>query len=112
VADEKVYDFPTNRPRSEAAKLRANVKESALKALADPRGGANEAFFIMLKVTKPEAFATFLKSLVPIEVQGDASITVRVVTQLGAAQEVDVTRAKKVDAPLPSLPVVVNPSDG
>ena len=83
MADEKVYDFPTHGRRSEAAKARAGVKQSILKALADPRGGENEAFFIALKISRPEVFAALCGKLIPVEVQGqlDASLTVNVVTQ-------------------------------
>ena len=124
--DEKVRTFPLkgraftseNQPDHAARgeKVRAtNMVREALKNAADKLG--NEAMFIELWRGNPEysklsdsqrlkllaedrrTFLNIYAKLLPIEVQGslDASITVRVVTQLEVLQDA---------APLPALPAV------
>lgn len=63
------------------------VRNAAVQALRDPRGGSCAEFFVRLKQKKPEVFANVIAKLIPIEVAGSVgteALTVLVQTYVAA----------------------------
>ena len=113
AADVSRLNTPEARAKGEATKRALTSVKHALLNAFDKLG--NEAFFVQLGRGSAEdkrCLAMILAKLLPIEVAGalDATLTVNVVTQLGASEEIDITRVRqppKDAAPLPALPIVL-----
>jgi hypothetical protein len=137
MADEVVREFPLrgraftsdNQPDHSARgeKVRAmNSVKAALQNAADKLG--NEAMFLEMWRGNPDysklpptlaakllaedrrCFLNIYAKLLPVEVAGalDATLIVKVVTQLGTSTSHDITRAKPIrgePVPVPALPV-------
>lgn len=102
---------PDHKLRGEKVRAMNSVKQALMNAF-DTLG--NEAFFVELGRGSAEdrrCLAMILAKLIPVEVQGalDATLTVKVVTQLGV-DAVDVTRPQRIPQepkPVMALPAAV-----